>query len=207
MDRPRYFDRTRREDWAFKPYTAEEHAKLDAFLDAVAVGSGDRVLEPGCGTGRLTCKLSKRVGDRGRVVAVDPSAGMIEEARKRTQGLENVTLLHMPVEGLRARPEDFDAVFCLCVFPHFEDKAGALGLFRRVLTPSGTLTLAHLEGSRILNRMHRDVGGAVRGDRIPAPAEMERLFTGAGFRILSLRDDDDGYLLLARPAKHGGESP
>ncbi len=199
MDKPRYFDRARNDDWAFKPYTEEEHEKLDRFMDAAGVRAGHRVLEPGCGTGRFTQKLAARVGAFGEVVALDVSAGMIEACRKRAGRLPNVTILQMPAEDLEFPPEHFDTVFCLCVFPHFDDKSKVLNLFREVLTPSGRLAVGHLEGSRILNRMHREVGGPVRGDRIPPYPEMERLFREAGFRIDSFRDEDDGYLLIASP--------
>lgn len=199
MDRPGYFDRARNDDWAHKPYTDEEHRNLDRFLDAAGIAAGQRVLEPGCGTGRFTQKLAACVGEGGQVVALDVSGGMIAECRRRAGGLANVTILHMPVEEIDFPPGSFNAVFCLCVFPHFEDKSKVLGIFRKVLAPTGTLTLAHLEGSRILNRMHREVGGPVKGDRIPPYPEMQRLFREAGFCIDSFRDEDDGYLLVAGP--------
>lgn len=197
MDKTGYFDRARREDWAFKPYTVEEHEKLDRFMDAAGIRAGQRVLEPGCGTGRFTQKLAGLVGDLGQVVALDVSTEMIKECRRRVGDLANVRIMHLPVEEIAFPPETFDAVFCLCVFPHFDDKRKVLGIFRKVLAPSGRLTLAHLEGSRILNAMHREVGGPVKGDRIPPYPEMERLLHEAGFRVDHFHDEDDGYLLIA----------
>jgi len=197
MDKPGYFDRARNDDWAHKPYTEAEHEKLDRFMDASGVSTGQRVLEPGCGTGRFTRKLARRVGELGEVVALDPSAGMIEECRRRAGNLANVKILCMPVEETTFPPGAFDRIFCLCVFPHFDDKPKVLGILREALAPSGRLTLAHLEGSRILNTMHQQVGGPVKGDRIPPYPKMETLLKEAGFRIDSFRDDDDGYLLIA----------
>lgn len=201
MDKPGYFDRARNDDWAHKPYTEAEHEKLDRFMDASGISTGQRVLEPGCGTGRFTRKLAGRVGALGEVVALDPSPGMIEECRRRAGDLVNVKILHMPVEDIDFPPGTFDTIFCLCVFPHFDDKPKVLGILREALAPSGRLTLAHLEGSRILNKMHREVGGPVKGDRIPPYSEMETLLHEARFRIEHFRDEDDGYLLLARPDK------
>ncbi len=203
MDKKAYFDHARREDWAWREYTAEEHRKLDRYLDAAGIGPGWRVLEPGCGTGRLTVKLAARVGPEGEVVAVDISPGMIRECRRRAGGLANVRILQMPVEEVSFPSAAFDAVFVLCAFPHFEDKARVLRLFQRLLAPGGTVTLAHLEGSRILNRMHRETGGAVKGDRIPPRGTMERLFGEAGLGITRFYDEDDGYLLVAVPAEDG----
>jgi demethylmenaquinone methyltransferase/2-methoxy-6-polyprenyl-1,4-benzoquinol methylase len=199
MDKPRYFDRARRDDWAYKPYTKEEHEKLDRFMDASGISTGQRILEPGCGTGRFTQKLAARVGELGEVVALDPSEGMIEECRIRAGGLPNVKILQMPVEETAFPPGTFDTIFCLCVFPHFDDKPKVLGIFRHVLAPSGRLTVAHLEGSRILNKMHREVGGPVKEDRIPPYSIVETTFHEAGFRIDHFQDEDDGYLLIALP--------
>ncbi len=199
MDKSGYFDRSRKDEWAFTPYTPEEHAKLDRFLDAAGISPGAKVLEPGCGTGRLTEKLSARVGPAGEVVAVDISSGMVEECRRRAGGLPNVRIVQGPVEEIGFPPHHFDAIFCLCVFPHFDDKRKTLRLLREWLAPAGSLTLAHLEGSRILNRMHRETGGPVKGDRIPPHPEMQELFREAGLRIGRFRDEDDGYLLVAYP--------
>lgn len=203
MEKTRYFDRARTDDWAFNPYTPEEHAKLDGFMDAAGIRPGQRVLEPGCGTGRLSRKLSGRVGDSGEIVAVDSSPGMAEACRERAGARSNVRILCMRVEDAPLAPASFDHVFCLCVFPHFDDKPAALRLFRGLLRPGGVLTLAHLEGSRILNQMHREVGGPVKGDRIPPRDHMEGLFRDAGFRITRFRDEDDGYLLVALPDRAG----
>ena len=197
MNRTGYFDEVRRDDWAFKPYTAQEHEKLDRFMEAAGIRPGQRVLEPGCGTGRFTQKLAARVGDLGEVVALDASEGMVSECRRRVGGLANVRILHLPVEEIDFPPAAFATVFCLCVFPHFDDKKKVLGIFRELLVPSGRLTVAHLEGSRILNAMHRDVGGPVKKDRIPPYPEVERLFQETGFRIDHFEDQDDGYLLTA----------
>jgi len=197
MDKTSYFDRAKDDEWARREYTKEEHAAIDWFMDVAGISAGQKVLEPGCGTGRCTQKLSVRVGRGGEVVAVDPSAALIRECRRRTEGLHNVRLLQMPVEDIEFPPGFFDHVFCLCVFPHFDDKARVIGLFRSLLLPLGRLTVAHLEGSRILNRMHRERGGPVKADRIPPYAEMARLLGASGFRVDFFRDEDDGYLLVA----------
>ena len=46
-------------------------------------GTGDRVLEPGCGAGRLTELLARAVGPRGAVLACDVSEEMVRRAKAR----------------------------------------------------------------------------------------------------------------------------
>ena len=70
---------------------------------ATGLGSGGAALDVACGTGKLTGELAARVGPAGRVVGVDLSPAMIEEARRNLADLSWVELqlgnaLSLPVE-------------------------------------------------------------------------------------------------------------
>jgi SAM-dependent methyltransferase len=51
-------------------------------LDRLSLNGDERVLDAGCGTGRVTAALLERLPD-GEVVAVDGSPAMVEAARER----------------------------------------------------------------------------------------------------------------------------
>lgn len=51
-------------------------------LDRIELSGDENVLDAGCGTGKVTALIAERV-PRGRVIGVDASRSMIEEARKR----------------------------------------------------------------------------------------------------------------------------
>src|SRR5690606_3531613 len=51
-------------------------------LERLPLEGHETVIDAGCGSGRLTAVLVERL-PRGRVIAVDRSMNMIEEARKR----------------------------------------------------------------------------------------------------------------------------
>jgi ubiquinone/menaquinone biosynthesis C-methylase UbiE len=198
MNKAEFFDQSHDDDWASRDYTDDEHHKLNRYLQIAGVEKGQKVLEPGCGTGRFTCKLAELVSPQGEIVAVDISGKMVEECLKRAGHFPNVRILQMPADKIVYPSAYFDCIFCLCVFPHFDDKAGVLRVFRNILKPTEVLVIAHLQGSRILNDMHRKVGGVVKEDRIPPFSEVKKLFENDGFRIDFFRDQDDGYYLLAR---------
>jgi trans-aconitate 2-methyltransferase len=56
-----------------------------AVLDRLPLRGDERVLDVGCGSGRVTEQLLARL-PRGRVVALDGSPAMIDEARRRLRG-------------------------------------------------------------------------------------------------------------------------
>lgn len=195
-----YFDSEVDSSWASPEYTPEEILKIEQMLSIAGIRVGMGVLEPGCGTGRLTEILSNKVGNSGNVTAMDISPAMVEAARKRLEGRCNVTLACSRLEDL-VPDREFDLVICHQVFPHFEDKALALDRMVSYLKPSGRFVIFHLIGSAVINDRHRKAHPAVADDKLPDREEMARLFNATGMAINLLRDDDTGYLLAAeRPS-------
>lgn len=53
----------------------------DALVDCVSLRPGERVLDVASGTGLVSVRAAQAIGDAGRVVAVDMSAGMLRQVR------------------------------------------------------------------------------------------------------------------------------
>lgn len=66
-----------------------------AGIEALGLRWGDRVLDVGCGTGLSFPLLRSSIGPSGRVVGVDSSPEMVQQARRRVEahGWENVELV------------------------------------------------------------------------------------------------------------------
>jgi len=198
QDKARFFDAQVEADWAAGEYGATERPKLVRLLRLGRLGPGLRVLEPGCGTGRLSLVLAQMVGPGGRLVALDISLGMVRACRRRVAGLSWVRVEQTALEEFTAAPASFDRVICHQVFPHFDDKPAALAHMAKLLRPGGILVVDHFMRSEAINDTHRKAGTAVEHDLLPPPEQMRRLVARAGFVLEILTDDELGYFLKAR---------
>ncbi|RLC31800.1 MAG: class I SAM-dependent methyltransferase [Deltaproteobacteria bacterium] len=192
-----YFDHQVKEGWAAKKYTEPEKEKLEKMFIEAGPFNGLKILEPGCGTGRLTEMLADRVGLKGRVIALDISPEMVEAARARVAGRKNVEIHQAVLETFGIADASFDMVICHQVFPHFTNKAKALESMHRALKKGGKLIVHHLISLREINDLHRKAGTAVQDDIMPDSDEMKILFGRSGFTIVLIRDGKDGYFLSA----------
>jgi ubiquinone/menaquinone biosynthesis C-methylase UbiE len=116
-------------------------APLDRWLAIISrwvpADSLMAILDLGCGTGRYSGALAERFGSR--VVAIDPSAKMLAEARRKTD--RGVEYVRASAEALPLAPGSFDLVFISMVFHHFENPIGAARECHRALRPGGVVCL------------------------------------------------------------------
>ena len=107
------------------------------------VSEGETVLEIGIGTGGLLAELTGRVT---RVIGVDHSPAMLEEARRRlaVDGINGVELRLGEMTHLPLPDASVGCVVANMVLHHAADPAAVLTEIRRVLAAGGTLLLADL---------------------------------------------------------------
>jgi ubiquinone/menaquinone biosynthesis C-methylase UbiE len=196
-DKAQFFDSQTEEGWASSPFGPDELSKIDRMLTRGRVGKGMRVIEPGCGTGRLTAVLADVVGPGGFVFASDISENMIEAARKRVGDRPNVCLECASVESTPFDPQTYDAVICHNVFPHFDNKPEVVTHLVSALLPGGRFIVCHFMNSAWINDLHRKAHASVLNDLIPAETDMRAMLESAGLTVESLQDDESGYLLAA----------
>jgi ubiquinone/menaquinone biosynthesis C-methylase UbiE len=197
-----YFDANVDALWAAPEYGKEEMFKLARLFRHIGPLKGFKVLEPGCGTGRLTEILSNHVGQAGLVVALDISPMMVDAARHRTGVRPNIQIHQCAIEEFWVKMEEYDLIVCHQVFPHFEDKRKVLKALASALKPKGRIVVIHFINRSEINDRHRKAGTAVEMDMMPGQDEMECLFTKTGLEIECILDDHLGYFLSASLRKH-----
>jgi ubiquinone/menaquinone biosynthesis C-methylase UbiE len=122
---------------------------VDRACEVAGLGSGDRVLEVGCGTGQLTRALLARGL---HVTALEPGASLIALAREKLAGAAPGASAGAQVDFVNARFEDaplphghFRAVFSASAF-HWVDPKVSWRRAAGVLVPGGTLALVQYCG-------------------------------------------------------------
>jgi len=188
------------EFWKNIGFGADERKRINRMLRRAGVRKGMTVFEPGCGAGRLTSILAKKVGPEGRVIAADIAPKLVRAARQAAPE-RHVEVRCCAAETIRLPARSVDVIVCFNLFPHLDRKEAALDKFRKILREDGVLVIYHLISRRRINEMHRSIGGAVKGDLMPPAPTMRRMCRAAGFRVEELTDGREGYLLVARPAE------
>jgi trans-aconitate 2-methyltransferase len=104
-------------------------------LDRLDLRGDERVLDAGCGTGRVTAALVERL-PRGEVVAVDGSPAMVEQARARLG--EGVDVRVADLLELELDPPA-DAILSTATFHWIADHDRLFTQLRHALKPGGRL--------------------------------------------------------------------
>jgi len=175
----------------------EEMERLLSFSGHFRLRPGERVLDVGCGSGRLIPVVCDQIGSDGSLVELDFAPGMLAVGRRKPHG-GNVTFVLGDAHLLPLPDKDFDKVIALALLPHLDDKAGALREFHRVLKPGGLLVLAHQMGRKALNRHHGQSGKAVNRDLLPENRLLTKFLTTADFFAIEILDEPDQYIAWGR---------
>jgi len=139
----------------------------------------------GCGTGQVSAALAPFAA---RVIAVDGSAAMLQAARKRLHGYDNIELRRGDLEALPIDDGLLDAATLMVVLHHVPQPERALAEVARVLKPRGRAVIVDmLPHDRESYRQQMGHVWLGFGDE-----HMRAMLRGAGFedvRIVALPPD------------------
>lgn len=167
-------------------------AMLDDLVGAAQLPPNARLLDLGCGTGRVSLPIASHFAN---VVAVDPEPEMIAAAQREAarQGVANVRWVVGAAEAFEAPPASFDLITCGESFHRF-DQPRVAALAFGWLRPGGRLaTLGTGFGEAPWRRVVADVlrryvgtpALRLHGSPNPTPAQgladQEAVLRAAGF--------------------------
>jgi ubiquinone/menaquinone biosynthesis C-methylase UbiE len=166
----------------------------ERLIERLDLSPGMRVLDAGCGPGRLTIPLAKAVGPGGEVVAIDGQRGMLEklEERLKAEDIANVRTLRAGL-GEGAVPEGgFDRIALAMVLGEVRDRGAATRELYAALEPGGILSVTEIFGDPDHRR----------------PATVRREVEGAGFRLVRRFGGFPAYTLnFEKPGTLAAQQP
>jgi trans-aconitate 2-methyltransferase len=109
------------------------------ILALLELQGNETVLEAGCGAGRDTARLLERL-PRGRIIALDGSARMLDRLRARIAGdLDRVEVVHADLAEPLPLTTPVDVVFSVAAFHWVEDHGTLFRHLAAVMRPGGRL--------------------------------------------------------------------
>jgi ubiquinone/menaquinone biosynthesis C-methylase UbiE len=173
---------------------AQRAGLVDAWIDALDLEAGDRVLDVGAGPGFVSLALAERVGPRGTVYALDRSADALAhlgrlQAGRGVRQIERIAADAAALEPARVQP---DAALVTMVLHHADDPAAILQSVARCLPPGAPVVIGefHPEGPC--------TSGPPREERL-APETVRAWCAAAGLGVTGYRrQTPEHYALFAR---------
>jgi ubiquinone/menaquinone biosynthesis C-methylase UbiE len=115
------------------------------LLECMNLSPGARALDVGCGTGDDVLDMAQAVGPSGRIVGLDNSAAMLEEAKRRAAGLDNVEFHLGEGTVLPFADGSFDAARADRTLMHVPDVRLALVEMIRVTRDGGRVVVFEVD--------------------------------------------------------------
>lgn len=167
------------------------------IVDAMGLRAGMVVADIGAGTGLLTTEIAERVGERGKVYAVDIVPEFLEKIRRRVdaQGLRNVVVVLGEERATGLRPGSVDLAFMCDTYHHLEFPEAYMSSVLQSLRPGATLVLVDMK--RVDGESSASVLKHVRAGKSTTISEVEQ----AGFVLESETEllEENYYLRFRRP--------
>lgn len=133
---------------------------------------GMKVLDLGCGPGRVTIPAARSVGKTGKVLAMDIQKAMLNKVEKKSkdQKLENIYLLNAGVGDGKLLPNNFDRVLLITVLGEIPNQEKAFTEIYATLKLGGRLTVTeiifdpHFQGRSKVTRLASEAGLKKEGE-------------------------------------------
>jgi ubiquinone/menaquinone biosynthesis C-methylase UbiE len=126
------------------PFTETNRASV--IVQHLDLQPGMKVLDVGCGPGRLTIPIAEQVGPQGKVTAIDIQPGMLRRAREKAQAanLHNIRFLQAGAGEGKLERSQYDRALLVTVLGEIPDREAALKEIFAALKPGGTLSVTEV---------------------------------------------------------------
>lgn len=169
--------------------------RLEEIVFHGNITEGDTVLDVGSGTGILIPIIKKYKPSR--IYACDLSEDMLEQLRENYPYVKTILA---DVRDLSLPDQCIDEVFINACYPNIVDKIGAFSNVSRMMKAKGRLVISHPLGKAFISSLKGSMPFTL--DDFPEKPEASALFKPFGFKIETVIDEPELYILVA--SKHRG---
>ena len=126
------------------PFTKTNRASV--IIDLLGLQPGMKVLDAGCGPGRLAIPAAKAIGSQGELTALDIQAGMLARVQEkaRTAGLSNIRLMQVELGKGKLEKAYYDRAMLVTVLGEIPEQEAALQEIYQALKPGGILSVTEV---------------------------------------------------------------
>jgi len=140
--------------------------EADRLFDAMEIDAGSWAADVGSGDGDYTLPMARRVGDTGRVFAVDVSADALDELNEKIaeNDVETITTVYSIEDNPMLPVNAFDALLVRNAYHHFTAPESMLRHMKASLKPDGRLVITEsvdrdmMDASREAQVENHDLG-------------------------------------------------
>lgn len=137
----------------------DKRLQIDRVMDILGINAGKNVADIGAGSGWFTVRAARRVGDQGKVYAVDinPEAIHYIEERSQKEGLHNIKGILGREDNSLLPANDVDAVLLLKTYHEVAKPVALLRNLRASLRPGAKVGIIDRNGNGENHGVQRDV--------------------------------------------------
>lgn len=179
------------------------------LVELAHISRGQHVLDIATGTGMVAIEAAQIVGSESRVIGVDISDGMLDQARRKveTLGLSNVEFQLADAEALNFSNNSFDLVLCSSALIWMTDIPAALRLWYRLLKPGGLIGFHAFAdtafiGGVVIQNVVKKYGVSLAFSKPTGTIEKcHDLLQQAGFEAIEIKPEQNGSYISLEQAK------
>jgi ubiquinone/menaquinone biosynthesis C-methylase UbiE len=175
------------------------------LVEHAHISQGQHVLDIATGTGMVAIEAAQLVGFAGRVVGVDISTGMLEQAKRKIEGLglNNIELVLADAEKLNFPANSFDVVLCSSALIWMADIPKTLRLWHQLLKPGGLIGFhafadTAFVGGVTVQKVAEKYGVSLAFSK--PTGTIEKCYD-LGFEAIEIKSEQDGSYISLEQAK------
>jgi ubiquinone/menaquinone biosynthesis C-methylase UbiE len=126
------------------PFTKTNRASV--IIGLLGLQPGMKVLDAGCGPGRLSIPAAQAIGPQGEVTALDLQPGMLTRVEEKAQsaGLTNLRFVQAGLGEGKLEKEYYDRAMLVTVLGEIPEQQAALKEICEALKPGGVLSITEV---------------------------------------------------------------